>query len=124
MTNKPKFGILSNSRYAFEGMITVLKSEKSFKTQLAIIVVIGLVLPFVEVSFITKLILFVSTWLVLFAEAVNSSIERVVDLVTLEHHELAKQAKDIGAFFVSISLLIVIAIWGITLYAEFVEYVK
>jgi undecaprenol kinase len=28
---------------------------------------------------------------------VNSSIERVVDLVTQEYHPLAKQAKDIAA---------------------------
>ena len=33
-------------------------------------------------------------------EAVNTAIECVVDLVTMDYHELAKQAKDIAAFSV------------------------
>jgi len=119
MVNKPEYGILKNAKYAYEGMITVLKSEKSFKVQLIIIAIIGIALFFVNISMVTKAILFVSTWLVLFAEAINSSIERVVDLVTTDYHELAKQAKDIGAFFVGIAVVIVIAIWIITLYIEF-----
>jgi len=119
MTNKPEFNLIKNMRYAYEGMLTVLKSEKSFKTQLIIISAIGIALLFLDLGVASKAILFVSTWLVLFAEAINSSIERVVDLVTSDYHELAKQAKDIGAFFVALSLLIVIGIWSIVLYVEF-----
>jgi diacylglycerol kinase (ATP) len=39
--------------------------------------------------------------------------------VTQEHHPLAGQAKDIGAFAVMLALVIVLMIWGITLYIEF-----
>lgn len=49
-------------------------------------------------------------FLVLTLEAVNTAIECVVDLVTMEYHELAKQAKDIAAFsvlLVSILALII-----------------
>ena len=31
------------------------------------------------------------------AEAINSAIERCVDLVTLHYHEMAKRAKDVGS---------------------------
>ncbi len=116
MTNKPKFNLFKNITYALAGMKEVLRSETSFKTQLAVIAVIGLCLFFVPLSTGAKLILFSSTWLVLLTEAVNSAIERVVDLVTLEHHELAKQAKDIGAFAVLLAFVIVVMVWGITLY--------
>jgi len=118
MTNKPTFNLFKNISYALAGMKEVLKSETSFKTQLAVIAVIGLGLFFVSLSTGAKLILFTSTWLVLLAEAINSSIERVVDLVTLEHHELAKQAKDIGAFAVLLAFVMVVMIWGVTLYWE------
>jgi len=118
MTNKPEFNLIKNMRYAYEGMLTVLRSEKSFRTQLLVIAVVGVGLLFVDLSVVAKAILFVSTWLVLFAEAINSSIERVVDLVTTDYHELAKQAKDIGAFFVALSLVIVVGIWVIVLYVE------
>jgi diacylglycerol kinase (ATP) len=119
MTNKPTFHIFKNITYAIAGMKEVLKSEKSFKTQLVIIVIIGMVLPFTSLSTTAKLILFSSTWLVLLTEAINSAIERVVDLVTQNYHELAGQAKDIGAFAVALALVIVVMIWGIVLYVEF-----
>ncbi len=98
MHNKPRFNLFANIGYAFNGMIEVLKNEKSFKTQLVVISLIGIVLIFIPMDTISKAILFTSTWLVLIAEAFNSAIERVVDLVTKEYHPLAKQAKDIGAF--------------------------
>jgi len=118
MLNKPKFNIFKNITYSMAGMREVLKSEKSFKVQLIVIVLIDIALFFVPLSIGAKLILFASTWLVLLAEAINSAIERVVDLVTLEHHELAGQAKDIGAFAVLLSVVIVAMIWGIVLYNE------
>lgn len=119
MTNKPKFNLFKNITYALAGMSEVLKSETSFKTQLAAIAVVGIVLLFVPLAFMSKCILFISTWLILLTEAINSAIERVVDLVTLEHHELAKQAKDIGAFAVLVAFTIVAMIWIAILYSEF-----
>ncbi len=119
MTNKPTFNLFKNITYALAGMKEVLRSEASFKTQLVVITAIGIGLFFVPLSIGAKLILFTSTWLVLLAEAINSAIERVVDLVTQEYHPLAGQAKDIGAFAVMLALVIVVMIWGITLYIEF-----
>ncbi|NOR58504.1 MAG: diacylglycerol kinase, partial [Sulfurimonas sp.] len=45
------------------------------------------------------------------AEVTNSSIERVVDLVTSDYHILAKQAKDAGATLVLLSLIVTSLIW-------------
>ena len=118
MTNKPTFKIFKNITYALAGMKEVLKSETSFKTQMAVITLIGMGLFFVPLSLSAKLILFASTWLILLTEAINSAIERVVDLVTLEQHPLAGQAKDIGAFAVLLAFVIVVMIWGIVLYGE------
>jgi diacylglycerol kinase (ATP) len=119
MTNKPKFNIFANITYALEGMVEVLKSEKSFKTQLFVIIIIGILLLFSPLSSISKAILFISTWIILVAEAFNSAIERVVDLVTKEFHPLAKQAKDIGAFGVLLAFLLTAGIWIVVLFKEF-----
>ena len=51
----------------------------------------------------------------LLAEAINSAIERVVDLVTLEHHQMAGRAKDVGSTIVFISIFIFIITWAIIL---------
>ncbi len=118
-TNKPKFSIFKNIKYAIEGGLTTIKSENSFRTQLIIIILIGLGLIFVNISIESKLILFFSTWIILIAEAINSAIERVVDMITKEYHPLAKEAKDIGAFAVMLSFFLIAAIWAVTLFVEF-----
>ena len=116
--NKPKFNVFKNILYSLNGAKWVLKSETSFKIQLFVILTIGLVLIFINISTISKLILFFSTWLILIAEAFNSAIERVVDLVTKDYHQLAKEAKDIGSFGVLLTFIFIASIWGITIYLE------
>jgi diacylglycerol kinase (ATP) len=118
MVNKPKFNAFKNITYSIAGMVEVLRSENSFRLQLAVIIAIGVGLIFVPIATLSKLILFSSTWIILIAEAINSSIERVVDLVTQEYHELAKQAKDIGSFAVLLAFVLTTMIWGIVLYSE------
>lgn len=119
MLNKPKFNLFKNITYSMAGMINVLKNENSFRMQLLIVVAIGIGLLFVQMSTLSKMILFASTWIVLITEAINSSIERVVDLVTQEYHELAKNAKDVGAFAVLLAFILTVMIWVIVLYSEY-----
>ena len=116
MTNKPKFTLFKNITYAMAGLREVLRSETSFRLQLVAIALVTVGLVFVPLPLMSKLILFVSMWLIPFAEAINSAIERVVDLVTQEHHPLAGQAKDIGAFIVLMAFGIVVMIWVTVLY--------
>ena len=50
----------------------------------------------------------ISHLLVLTLEAVNTAIECVVDLVTMDYHELAKQAKDIAFSVMLVSIFALI----------------
>ncbi len=115
-TNKPTFSLFKNISYAWAGFRNILREETSFKIQLVAIVFVTVGLVFAPLPPLSKLILFVSMWLIPFAEAINSAIERVVDLITQEHHPLAGQAKDIGAFIVLMAFVIVVMIWGVVLY--------
>ena len=118
-SNKPRFSLFKNIRYSLAGLRTVWHEETSFKIQILAIALVTLGLIAVPIAVHTKLILFVSMWLIPFAEAINSAIERVVDLVTQEQHPLAGQAKDIGAFVVLMAFGIVLMIWGVVLYGAF-----
>ena len=120
-TNKPTFNLFANISYAWAGLRNMLRDETSFKIQLLAILLVTVGLVFVPLPLQTKLILFVSMWLIPFAEAINSAIERVVDLVTQDHHPLAGQAKDIGAFVVFMAFIIVVMIWGVVLYGVFIN---
>ena len=66
-------------------------------------------------SFTEKLFMFISLMGVLIAEAINSAIERVVDLVTLEHHDMAGRAKDAGSTVVFLSIITCSVVWLIVI---------
>ncbi len=53
--------------------------------------------------------------LVLAAELFNTAVERVVDLVSLEKSELAKQAKDAGSAGVMVTAIAVGVAWVVVL---------
>jgi len=109
--NKPKHNLFRNGGYAIEGLIDVIKNETSFKWQLFMFFVLGIIAWVLPISFSQSSILFLSLFIPILAEVANSAIERVVDLVTNEYHVLAKQAKDVGATMVLISLILMALIW-------------
>lgn len=109
--NKPKHNLFKNGGYAVEGLIDIIKNETSFKWQLLMLFVMGIIAWVLPISFSQSSILFLSLFIPIIAEIANSAIERVVDLVTNEYHILAKQAKDAGATMVLISFLLTTLIW-------------
>lgn len=117
--NKPKHNLFRNGMYAVEGFIDIVKNETSFKWQLFMLFVMGIVAWNLPISFSQSSILFLSLFIPILAEVANSAIERVVDLVTKEYHILAKQAKDVGATMVLVSLVLTALIWCAVLLVAF-----
>ena len=117
--NKPKHNLFRNGGYAVEGFIDIVKNETSFKWQLLMLFVMGVTAWILPISFSYASILFLSLFIPILAEVANSAIERVVDLVTQDYHILAKQAKDVGATMVLLSLIVTTLIWLSTLAVAF-----
>ena len=117
--NKPKHNLFRNGGYAVDGFIDIVKNETSFKWQLLMLFVMGIVAWVLPVSFSHASILFLSLFIPILAEVANSAIERVVDLVTQDYHILAKQAKDVGATMVLLSLILTSLIWTAVLLVAF-----
>ena len=89
---------LTNSfKYAIEGLKTAYIEEQNLRvhTLCSILVIIfGFVFHLSKIEFSICLILI---GLVLMAEFFNTSIESVVDMITLEKNPYAKKAKDVAA---------------------------
>ena len=115
MNNKPKYTLFKNANYAIEGLIHVIKTETSFKIELAIAVVFFPLVYFLPFELIYKLVLIITYFIILIAELFNSAIENTVDLVTKEIHPLAKSAKDIGATAVFFSVILHLLCWVLIL---------
>ncbi|MDF1876700.1 diacylglycerol kinase [Sulfurimonas sp. SAG-AH-194-L11] len=109
--NKPKHNLFRNGAYAVEGFIDIVKNETSFKWQLLMLLVMGTLSWSLPIKFGYSATLFISLFIPILAEVINSAIERVVDLVTQDYHILAKRAKDVGATIVLLSLIVTTLIW-------------
>ena len=118
MRNQPKYNFFKNTTYALKGLKDLIKNETSFKIELIITIILMPILFIIDVTIISKLLMFISLTGMLLAEAINSAIERVVDLVTLEHNEMAGRAKDVGSTVVFISIFIFLITWGTILYTH------
>lgn len=119
MRNQPKYNFFKNSQYALNGFKDLITTENSFKIELCIVILLLPVIVFLETSLTNKLFMFISLMGMPLAETMNSAIERVVDLVTLEHHEMAKRAKDVGSTIVFLSISIFVVVWGTILLNTF-----
>ncbi|MGE3614202.1 MAG: diacylglycerol kinase [Sulfurimonas sp.] len=119
MRNQPKYNFFKNTSYALKGLRDLVKNESSFKIELLLFFVLLPLIFFIETTLSNKLLMFISLMLMLIAEAANSAIERVVDLVTLEHHEMAGRAKDVGSTVVFLSISLFVVVWGSIIFDTF-----
>ncbi len=102
--------------YSMEGFRAAYQHEDAFRMELlaaALAIPLALWLP---VGNIGKALLIGSILLVLLVELVNSAIEATVDRVSLEDHDLAKRAKDIGSAAVLLSLINAATVWALVLF--------
>jgi len=113
--NQPRYTFFKNARYATEGLKEIFATETSFKIEAVLIAAVWIILLFLPIAWWAKAILGLSPLLILITEALNSAIERVVDLVTKEHHPLAKQAKDAGSAAVFLAIVLTAGIWIATI---------
>lgn len=124
MRNQPKYNFFKNTSYAIKGLKDLIQNETSFKIEIIITFILLPIILFLDTSLTNKALLFISLMLMPLAEAINSAIERLVDLVTLEHHPLAGRAKDIGSSVVFISIVIFLVTWSIIIFDMFKSFNK
>lgn len=113
MRNQPKYNFFKNTSYALNGLKDLIKNETSFKVELVIVFLLLPVIIFIDSSLTNKILMFITLMGMPLSEAINSAIERVVDLVTLEHHTMAGRAKDVGSAVVFLSIFIFVITWGV-----------
>jgi diacylglycerol kinase (ATP) len=101
--------------YSMDGLKAAYRHEDAFRQEAWLALILIPTAFFMPASGIGKALMVGSVLLVLVVELLNSAIEAVVDRVSLDHHLLAKRAKDIGSAAVLISLLNVLVVWALVL---------
>ncbi len=90
-------------KHAFDGFMHNIKTHPNFRFHLIATICIVLLGIYFEITVTEWLILVFTVNMVLVAEMVNTSIESMVDLITLERREDARIAKDVSAAMVLVS---------------------
>lgn len=103
-------------RYSLAGLSAAYRHEDAFRQECLLAALLIPAAFFVPTGGASKALLIGSTLLVLVVELLNSAIEATVDRVSLEHHRLAKRAKDIGSAAVLIALLNLALVWALVLF--------
>lgn len=102
--------------YSLSGLRAAYRHEAAFRQELALALLLIPLTLILQISSVGKALIIASTLGVLITELVNSAIEAVVDRVSLEHHELAKRAKDIGSAAVLLSLINLAVVFGLVVF--------
>jgi len=102
--------------YSLDGLKAAYRHEDAFRQEVWLALVLIPVALFLPVSGIGKALMMASVLMVLIVELLNSAVEATVDRVSLEHHRLAKRAKDIGSAAVLFSLINVAVVWLLVLF--------
>ena len=97
MISKYIKGRIRSLGYAFSGIRELLKREKNTRIYLFFTVSAAAAGFILDISMIEWTVLILIIGAIWSAEAINSAIERTVDLVTGEQRPLAKAAKDLAA---------------------------
>ena len=101
--------------YSLAGLRAAYKHEDAFRQELhlaAVLIPLALWLPATHIG---KALMIGSVLLVIIIELLNSAIEATVDRISLENHDLAKRAKDIGSAAVLVSMINAVIVWGLVL---------
>lgn len=101
--------------YSISGLRAAYRLEDAFRQEVllaAMLIPAALMLP---VAAIGRALLLASVFLVLIVELLNSAVEAAVDRISLDNHELAKVAKDIGSAAVMLSLVCMTLVWTVVL---------
>lgn len=107
--------VCNATNYSIAGFKAAFQNEAAFRQ---ITLLNALLIPisfFLNVSRTEQAIMIAVCLLALIVELFNSAIEAVVDRISLEHHELSKNAKDMGSAAQFVALSIIFIVWALIL---------
>jgi diacylglycerol kinase (ATP) len=102
--------------YSLAGLRAAYACEDAFRQEVHLALVLIPLAFYLPAGGIGRALMVGSVLLVLIVELLNSAIEATVDRISLDHHLLAKRAKDIGSAAVFFALANVAVVWACVLW--------
>jgi diacylglycerol kinase (ATP) len=102
--------------YSLAGFKAAYQNEDAFRQESLLAAALIPLALFLPAGAVGKALMIASVLLVLIVELLNSAVEATVDRISLEDHQLAKRAKDIGSAAVLLSLVNLAVVWLLVLF--------
>ena len=106
--------------FSLAGLKACVSEEVSFRQIRIVFVLFFIIACFLGRDFFEIAFLVLPLFFMVFAELVNTAIEKIIDLVQPTFHPLARDAKDIGSSLQFVCMLFAAFIWGGYLLVRFV----
>ncbi len=113
--NKGVRRLLNSFFFSMHGIGTCFKTEEAFRQEVVLALILIPLGIWLGETAAEKVILSGTIFIILIVEILNSAIERAIDRISFERHELSKEAKDMGSAAVFLSLLLAAFCWGVIL---------
>jgi len=82
---------------AFAGLVWAIRTQPNFRVHLILSICALLLGSILQITYVEMILIVFTIILGLTCEMINTSIEAMTDLITTEHRENAKIAKDVAA---------------------------
>ncbi|RYL24673.1 diacylglycerol kinase [Acinetobacter piscicola] len=105
--------ILNATGYSLAGFKAAFQHEAAFRQILLLNIILIPITFFLEVNAAEQAVMVAVCLLAIIVELFNSALEAVVDRISLERHELSKNAKDMGSAAQFVALTIIFSTWCI-----------
>ena len=102
--------------YSLDGLRAAYLNEDAFRQEVRLALVLTPLAVVLGHTSIERALMIACVLLVIVVELLNSAVEATVDRISLDHHLLAKRAKDIGSAAVLLSLLNLFVVWALILW--------
>ena len=110
--------IVHAAGYSAQGLAAAYRGESAFRQECWLALLLLPAAFWLGSGWVEVALLAGSTWLVLIVELLNSAVEATVDRISLDLHDLAKNAKDFGSAAVTLALLLCGGIWAAALWSR------
>lgn len=107
--------VINATRYSISGFKSAFAHEAAFRQIVLLNIILIPISFFLNVTRAEQAVMIAVCLLAIIVELFNSAIEAVVDRISLDRHELSKNAKDMGSAAQFVALSIIFITWMLIL---------
>jgi len=111
--------LIKSFGYAYQGLIAAIKDQINLRIHLGVAVMVVIAGFYFRLTTMEWALILIATGLVISLELINTAIENLVDLVTLERKPLAGKIKDIAAAAVLVSSVVALVV-GLVIFSKYI----